>query len=216
MSSNSGVIPFKLDFNPKDLKTTKYTATTVNQVNGNTSKVSMEVPIFRTGGSKMEFLYMLLGFRKAEATLAWTNGATLYANFQNQMEDTSEWDTVSQPFPNSVNGFNDAITAYLVIRFPADAWVIHRNFVMGQKKGMKDSPIEFMSRVNFHDRVLSILPGHPGAGAPAIQMTDYDKKHLLYDAVPEDYRNSFRRAGLVLSTIPLNVSDYKSRLVIVE
>ena len=61
-----------------------------------------------------------------------------------------------------------------------------------------------MSRVNFHDQVLDLLPGHPGAGAPARRLTDYDKKHLLYDGVPGDYSYSFRKASLVLATIALN------------
>ena len=122
------------------------------------------------------------------------------------MEDTSEWDTVSNPFAESVAGFNQAMAAYLVLLFPTDAWVIHRNMLVNKKKGMKESPTQFMSRVNFHDQVLGLLPGHPGPnrGAPEQRLTEYDKKHLLYDAVPEEYRHSFRRAGMSLPTVTLN------------
>ena len=201
--SEQGVIPFRFDFNPKDLKTVKYTSVTTN-ANGNQNRISMEVPIFTIRGSKSQFLYVLLKFRKAETTLSWTNGATLYANWSNQLEDTSEWDTISNPFPQSVAGFNDAMEAYLVLLFPSDAWVHHRNMLMSRKKSMKESPTELMSKVNFHDQVLDLLPGHPGAGAPARRLTDYDKKHLLYDGVPEDYRHSFRKARLVLATIALD------------
>jgi len=84
--SDQGVIPYKFDFVPKDMKVMKYTAQTVN--NNVTSKVSMEVPIVPIGGSKSQYLYMLRRFRKAQRILSWTNGATLYGNFQNQLEDT--------------------------------------------------------------------------------------------------------------------------------
>jgi len=50
--SNQGVIPYKFDFVPKDMKVMKYTAQTVN--NNVTSKVSMEVPIVPIGGSKSQ------------------------------------------------------------------------------------------------------------------------------------------------------------------
>ena len=94
--SDQGVIPYKFDFVPKDLKVIKYSSSTVN--NNVTSKLTSEVPIFPIGGTKMTFLYVLSRFRKTQGTLSWTNGATLYSNFENQLEDTSEWDTVSQPF----------------------------------------------------------------------------------------------------------------------
>ena len=201
--SEQGVIPFRFDFNPKDLKQVRYTSVTTNAA-GNQNKIAVDVPIFQIGGSKSQLLYVLTKFRKGETILSWTNGQTLYANWSNQLEDTSEWDTISGPFPQSVAGFNDAMEAYLVLLFPADAWVSHRNMLMSRKKSMKESPSEFMSRVNFHDLVLGLLPGHPGAGAPPRRLSDYDKKHLLYDAVTEDYRYSFRKAGLVLATISLN------------
>ena len=53
--SDQGVIPYKFDFVPKDLKVIKCSASTVN--NNVTSKLSSEVPIFPIGGTKMQFLY---------------------------------------------------------------------------------------------------------------------------------------------------------------
>ena len=203
-SDHQGVIPFKFDFVPKDMKVMKYTTSTVNA--GTTSKVSMEVPIVPIGGSKSQYLYMLSRFRKAQAILGWTNGPTLYANFQNQLEDTSEWDTVSHPFAQSVAGFGEAIDAHLLLLFPADAWEIHRTMVINRRKGIKESPSEFMSRISFHDIVLGLLPGYPGAGvgAPAQQLTEYDKKQIVYNGCPEEYRTSFRKAGMSLTTESLN------------
>jgi len=64
---------------------------------------------------------MLSRFRKAQRILGWMNGATLYANFQNQLEDTLEWDVVSNPFAQSVVGFGEAVDAHLLLLFPADA-----------------------------------------------------------------------------------------------
>jgi len=182
----------------------KYTAQTV--ANNVTSKVSMEVPIVPIGGSKSQYLHMLSRFRKAQRVLSWTNGATLYANFQNQMEDTSEWDAVSHPFAQSVQGFGEAINAHLLLLFPADAWEIHRNMVVNRTKGIKESPSEFMSRISFHDIVLGLLPGYPGqdVGAPDQQLTEYDKKQILYNGVPEEYREDFRKAGMSLTTEGLN------------
>jgi len=95
----------------------KHTASTVN--NNVTSKVSMEVPIVPIGGSKSQYLYRLSRFRKAESILRWTNGTTLYANFQNQLEDTSEWDVVSHPFAQSAAGFGEAVDAHLLLLFPS-------------------------------------------------------------------------------------------------
>jgi len=202
--SDQGVIPCRFDFVPKDVKVMKCAAQTVN--NNVTSKVSMEVPIVPIGGSKAQYLHMLSRFRKAQRILNWTNGATLYANFQNQLEDTSEWDAVSHPFAQSVVGFGEAIDAHLLLLFPADAWEIHRNMVINRKKGIKESPSEFMSRISFHDIALGLLPGWPGAnvGAPEQQLTEYDKKQILYNGVPEEYRESFRKAGMSLTTVSLN------------
>ena len=201
-TENKGVIPFRKDFNPKDMKTVKYTRTTTNN-NGDQNKISMEVPIVPIGGSKSQLLYVLTRFRKAETTLNWTNGATLYANFENQMEDVSEWDTISNPFPRSVAGFNDAMEAYLTLKFPADAWEIHRKMVTEVKKSLKESPTEFMSLINFHDQILNVLPGYPGAGAPNRRLSDYDKKHIIYNGVTEEYRNNFRKAGMRLTDVSL-------------
>jgi len=77
---------------------------------------------------------------------------------------------------------------------------------MNKRKGIKESPSEFMSRISFHDIVLGLLPGWPGqgVGAPEQQLTEYDKKQMLYNGVPEDYRESFRKAGLSLTTVSLN------------
>jgi len=147
--SDQGVIPCKFDFVPKDMKVMKCTAQTVN--NNATSKVSMEVPIVPICGSKSQFLYMLSRFRKAQRILSWTNGATLFANFQNQLEDTSEWDVVSNPFAQSVAGFGEAVDAHLLLLFPEDAWEMHRTMAINGKKGVKESPSEFMSRISFHD-----------------------------------------------------------------
>jgi len=122
--SDQGVIPCKFDFVPKDMKVTKHTASTVN--NNATSKVSMEVPIVPIGGSKSQCLCMLSRFRKAESILRWANGATLCADFQNQLEDTSEWDAVSHPFAQSVAGFGEAVDANSLLFFPANAWETHR------------------------------------------------------------------------------------------
>ena len=77
---------------------------------------------------------------------------------------------------------------------------------MNRKKGIKESPSEFMSRISFHDIVLGLLPGYPGAnvGAPDQQLTEYDKKQILYSGVPEDYRVSFGKAGMSLTTVSLS------------
>ena len=107
-----GVIPFRFDFNPKDLKSVRYTSVMTNAA-GNQNKVAVDVPIFQIGGSKSQLLHVLTKFRKAEAILSWTTGQPLSANWSNQLEDTSEWDTISNPFPQSVAGFNDAMEAYL-------------------------------------------------------------------------------------------------------
>jgi len=149
---------------------------------------------------------MLSRFRKAESILRWTNCATLYANFQNQLEDTSEWGVVSRPFAQSVAGFGEAVDAHLLLLFPANAWEIHRTMVVNRKKGIKESPSEFMSRISFHDIVLGLLPGYPGqgVGAPEQRLTEYDKKQMLYNGVPEEHRESFRKAGLSLTTVSLN------------
>jgi len=110
--SDQGVIPHKFDFVPKDMKVMKHAAQTVN--NNVTSKVSMEVPIVPIGGSKSQYLYLLSRFRKTQRILGWTNGATLYANCQNQLEDTSEWDVASNPFAQSIVGFGEAVDAHLL------------------------------------------------------------------------------------------------------
>jgi len=78
--------------------------------------------------------------------------------------------------------------------------------VVKWKKGIKVSPSEFMSRISFHDTVLGLLPGWPGqgVGAPEQRLTEYDKKQILYNGVTEEYRESFRKAGLSLNTVSLN------------
>jgi len=72
----------------------------------------MEVPILPVSGSKSQFLCMLFRLRKVEDALNWTNSATLYVNFENQMGDTSDWDAISNPFPNSVACYNGSMDAY--------------------------------------------------------------------------------------------------------
>jgi len=78
--------------------------------------------------------------------------------------------------------------------------------VINRKKGIKESPSEFMSRISFHDIVLGLLPGYPGqgVGAPEQRLTECDKKQMLCNSVPEEYRESFRKAGLSLTTVSLN------------
>jgi len=78
--------------------------------------------------------------------------------------------------------------------------------VINRKKDNKESPREFMSRISFNDIVLGFLPGYPGQGivAPEQRLTEYDKKQILYNGVSEEYRESFRKAGLSLTTVSLN------------
>jgi len=66
---------------------------------------------------------------------------------------------------------------------------------MNKRKGIKESPSEFMSRISFHDIVLGLLPGWPGqgVGAPDQQLTEHDKKQILYNGVPEECSESFRK-----------------------
>jgi len=169
-------------------------------IRGIQSGTESDMDLFR------QHLYMLSRFRKAQRILSWTNGATIYANFQNQMEDTSEWDAVSHPFAQSVQGFGEAVDAHLLLLFPADAWEMHRNFVMNRKKGIKESPSEFMSRISFHDMVLGLLPGHPAGnvGAPDQQLIEHNKKQMLCNGVPEEHREDFRKAGMSLTAEGLN------------
>jgi len=130
------------------------------------------------------------------------------ANFQNQLEDASEWDPVSHPFAQSVAGFGEAVDAHLLLLFPVHAWETHRTVVVNRKKRIKESPSEFVSRISFHDTVLGLLPGHPGqgVGAPEQRLTECDKKQtlLVHNGVPEEHRESFRKAGLSLTTVSLN------------
>ena len=195
--NNGGVIPFKRGFDMTEMVDVKFTRSQVD-ANGMTQKRQVVVKKFPLGGSNEQFLLTASNFRKAITTMQWTTGPDLYTNFESCFEDERDWETfrANNAFANSVPGFTACLQGFIAEKFESNAWELHSKMLRHAKKPFKMSPKIFLSLIQCHNGILTDLPGQPqGAGAPPINLLEYDMKIILHDAMPELHRNNFGNAG---------------------
>jgi len=135
------VIPFQLDFNPKDLTKVKYSQSQVDN-NGVTNKTSVELPVIPMNGSKSMLLHVIEKFQRAINHMQWTTGPTLCENFGKQFKSMLEWDVIAAAHANLVAGFQLVVTAHIATKFLSDAWQRHKTMLQSIKKPFKLSPTE--------------------------------------------------------------------------
>ena len=99
MTSTASVLPFQIEFEKSDLRTTSY-KTTITATNGDirtTNSKKKEVPLIAAGTSLHSILYCVNEFYNAKKILNWTTGAKLFESIEDIFEDPQDqsfWDTI--------------------------------------------------------------------------------------------------------------------------
>ena len=195
--STPSVLPFQIDFEKSDLRTTSYkttTTTTTGDVQTTETK-KKEVPLIAAGSSLHSILYCINEFYNAKKILNWTTGAKLFTNIEDIFEDPQDqifWQTTLTTDPSrSVAQFNIFIKQYIADKFSnnSKAYRVHKRFLNNIKKTKSLTVHQFVSLIQYHNgNLLPLLPGSPDQDA---SFTAEEIKEIVFNSMPEKWRDSF-------------------------
>ena len=193
----ASVIPFQIDFERNDLRTTQYKTTVTTTVNAvqTTETKKKEVPLIPAGASLHAILHCINEFYNAKKVLNWTTGAKLFENITDIFEDPQDqtfWETtLSTNASRSVNQFDVFIKEYINDKFSGDtkAYRNHKKFINDICKTKSLTVHQFVSLVQYHNS--NILPLLPGAPADDASISSDDIKHIIFYSMPEKWRDDF-------------------------
>ena len=219
--SVSSVLPFQIDFERSDLRTTSYktTVTTTNAAGAQTTETKKkEVPLIAAGATLHNVLHCINEFYHAKKILNWTTGTKLFETIEDIFEDPqdqTQWATMLTTEPSrSVAQFNVFIKQYIADKFSNDtkAYRTHKRFLNAIKKTKHLSVHQFVSLVQYHNgNILPWLPGAPATAAEASYSSD-DVKDIIFNSMPEEWRDGF---DLVMdiddATLPVLVKYMEKR-----
>ena len=124
--STSSVLPFQIDFEKSDLRTTSY-KTTITTTNGDirtTDSKKKEVPLIAAGASLHNVLYCINEFYNAKKILNWTTGVKLFESIEDIFEDPQDqafWTMIlATNNSRSVQQFDTFIKEYIADKFSND------------------------------------------------------------------------------------------------
>ena len=195
--SVSTVLPFQINFEKKNLRTTSYKTTVTTTVNAvqTTETKKKEVPLIAAGASLHNVLHCINEFYNAKKILNWTTGNKLFQNIEDIFEDPQDqtfWEiTLSTNPSRSVAQFDVFIKEYIANKFSNDtkAYRTHRRFLNAIKKTKTLSVHQFVSLVQYHNG--NILPLLPGAPATEASYSPDDLKDIIFNSMPEEWRDGF-------------------------
>ena len=195
--STTAVLPFQIDFEKSDLRTTSYKTTVTTTVNAvqTTETKKKEVPLIAAGASLHNVLHCINEFYNAKKILNWTTGNKLFQNIEDIFEDPQDqtyWEmTLATNNSRSVAQFDTFIKEYIAEKFSNNtkAYRIHKRFLNNIKKTRTLSVHQFVSLVQYHNR--NLLPLLPGAPATEASFPPEEIKDIIFNSMPEDWRDAF-------------------------
>jgi hypothetical protein len=126
----------------------------------------------------------------------------LYEQFEKCLDSRVKWAPIAVAHANSVASFHLALSTFISKKFSSNAWQKHKTMLLCATKPFKMSPMQFLTMIHFHNRVLELLPGWPGQNVatvayngPACTLSDYEICIVLHQAMPQMYRTKFEDAG---------------------
>ena len=219
--SISTVLPFQLDFERSDLRTTSYkttVTTTVGTVQTTETK-KKEVPLIAAGATLHSILYCVNEFYNAKKILNWTTGAKLFSNIEDILEDPQDqtfWETNLTTNPSrSVDQFEIFLKQYIADKFSNDtkAYRTHKRFLLAIKKTKSLSVHQFVSLIQYHNgNILPFLPGAPETNA---QFDNDEIKDIVFNSMPQDWSDDFDlKFDIETCTLPVLVNYMEKRATI--
>ena len=123
------VLPFKRDFDPKDLTKLKHSIT--RTVNDETDKTTLEVPKLRVDATQTEFLNFIIEFSDARTTMGWTTGPKLFSKFVVHLEgdDKTVWSELSLGINQTVVNFDSTLKEFIESKFLPDDYHIQKKYL---------------------------------------------------------------------------------------